>query len=441
MPDYPPEAQAEGIRGIVILELVIDAQGRVASAEVIRSIPALDEAALDAARKWEYEVTKVNGNPVSVRLTVPISFALKLPELNRQDGVPELRQGAPAAYPADRREDSATVVAEVTLDTDGAIADALITSGDSPWSEALLRAIRTWKFAVEDPETTVAFRVEARFSAGSKTQPGKVELRLSNPRRSKAEANPAATSAPGSPTPPAPAPRTEATPPERAPSKPATTEPAPPAAPPPTATPPPTSGTPPVPSSKPPEPPPSVTPPPGSAPPPTTTPASPEPATPSATRTTPSPRAAAPSAEAPPATGGKPPAETRSEQPPVEMLSVPPPKPAPSGPPENGVSAIRDVTLSPGVPDLVKGRRPVSPPLARMSGVTGRVEVRFAVNAAGIVSLQGAEGPELLKPAAQDAVTSWSFRRTSAERLRLVATFDYKPDAATAAVTVDEKTP
>ena len=44
-----------------------------------------------------------------------------------------------------------------------------------------------------------------------------------------------------------------------------------------------------------------------------------------------------------------------------------------------GVSAIRDVSLALGVPDLVRGRRPVPPPLARMSGTTGMVEVKFGV--------------------------------------------------------------
>ena len=87
-PAYPQEALAQGVRGIVILEILIDPQGKVASAEVIRSIALLDEAALLAVRKWEYEVTKVGGQPVSVKLTVPITFALKLPEVTRAPGVP-----------------------------------------------------------------------------------------------------------------------------------------------------------------------------------------------------------------------------------------------------------------------------------------------------------------------------------------------------------------
>ena len=42
-PSYPQEALAEGIRGIVILDLVIDTQGRVVETHFIRSIPGLDE--------------------------------------------------------------------------------------------------------------------------------------------------------------------------------------------------------------------------------------------------------------------------------------------------------------------------------------------------------------------------------------------------------------
>ncbi len=45
-PEYPPEAQAQGIRGIVILELIIDKEGKVAEARVVRSVAGLDEAAL-----------------------------------------------------------------------------------------------------------------------------------------------------------------------------------------------------------------------------------------------------------------------------------------------------------------------------------------------------------------------------------------------------------
>ena len=59
------------------------------------------QAALDAVRQWRYEVTKVAGHPVPVRLTVPLSFASKLPEMTREPGIPELRHGVGPALPSE----------------------------------------------------------------------------------------------------------------------------------------------------------------------------------------------------------------------------------------------------------------------------------------------------------------------------------------------------
>ena len=112
------------------------------------------------------------------------------------------------------------------------------------------------------------------------------------------------------------------------------------------------------------------------------------------------------------------------------MITAPPP----AATPENGVSAIRDVTLEPGVPDLTRGRRPVVPPLARMAGTSGSVEVSFSVSAAGTTTVQGATGPDLLRPAAEQAVASWVFRRARADRAYLVAVFTCAGDKGTAVV-------
>ena len=98
--------------------------------------------------------------------------------------------------------------------------------------------------------------------------------------------------------------------------------------------------------------------------------------------------------------------------PPVEVLTAAPPP----LPPENGISAIRGVEVEPGVPDLTRGRRPVSPPFARMARASGVVTVDFSVSAGGITAVQRAEGPEVFRPAAVQAVESWVFRRTRADR-------------------------
>jgi outer membrane biosynthesis protein TonB len=95
---------------------------------------------------------------------------------------------------------------------------------------------------------------------------------------------------------------------------------------------------------------------------------------------------------------------------------------------------VRDVSLGLGVPDLVKGRRPVVPPVARMANAGGEVQVTFAVDAAGVASVQKVDGPDLLKEAARQAVASWAFRRTTAERIFLSAVFSFQGDQARAEV-------
>ena len=95
---------------------------------------------------------------------------------------------------------------------------------------------------------------------------------------------------------------------------------------------------------------------------------------------------------------------------------------------------MKDVTLALGVPDLVRGHRPVPPPFARMSGTTGSVEVKFGVDAAGATSVSEIDGPEALKTAAAYTVQSWLFRRITVERLHLVASFEFAGETAKASV-------
>jgi TonB family protein len=75
-PVYPPLAQSAGVQGVVILDARIDRDGRVAETRVLRSIPLLDQAAIDAVRQWEYTPTLLNGQPVEVIMTVTVQFSL-----------------------------------------------------------------------------------------------------------------------------------------------------------------------------------------------------------------------------------------------------------------------------------------------------------------------------------------------------------------------------
>jgi len=76
-PAYPNIARTAKIQGVVILEAQISPQGRVEGVKVLRSIPTLDEAAIEAVRQWVYSPTLVDGVPVSVVMTVTVNFVLR----------------------------------------------------------------------------------------------------------------------------------------------------------------------------------------------------------------------------------------------------------------------------------------------------------------------------------------------------------------------------
>ena len=76
VPHFPPEAQAAGVKGAVVTEVVIDASGNVTDAKVVQSIPLLDEEALRVVRNWHFAPTMVNGQPVPVRMNLNVNFTL-----------------------------------------------------------------------------------------------------------------------------------------------------------------------------------------------------------------------------------------------------------------------------------------------------------------------------------------------------------------------------
>jgi TonB family protein len=435
-PEYPQEAQAHGVRGIVILTLVIDTAGRVADVELVRGITGLDEAAIAAVRRWEYEPLRVDGKPVSVRLTVPISFLLKLPEMTREAGVPELRQGAaPGWPPGASSKGPVRVLGELLVDETGQVVTAGITSGEQPWSDALIAALRTWVFLPEASGKPFAVNVRAEFSPVERSGQPRVALHLSGLRKDAAlpaatpaepprDAGPAPAAMPQVPPAPATAPEGAPTPAAAAPpapgppSTPASAVPLTPSAPaPPTAA---------IPTS----PAPAESKPGAQA---ATVPAPGSPAT--APETRPVVEAKAPSDPGPASAGAAAPSTTGAAQPAAEVLRAPVTPPTP--PPGPGVSAVRDIQLGAGVPDLTSGRRPILPPVARMAGTTGIVTVHFAIDGSGATSVAELEGPEPLTAAARSVVESWAFRRTSIERLRLVAEINYRADGASASVRIE----
>jgi protein TonB len=76
-PVYPEMARMAGIQGVVLLEATTDEKGDVVKVRVLKSIPELDQAAIDALKQWKYEPLIIEGKPKGVVFTVTVRFALK----------------------------------------------------------------------------------------------------------------------------------------------------------------------------------------------------------------------------------------------------------------------------------------------------------------------------------------------------------------------------
>ena len=76
-PQHPVVALQARVSGTVVLEALVDEQGNVADARVARSIPLLDQAALDAVKQWQFKPAMLNGEAVPVIVQIEMTFALK----------------------------------------------------------------------------------------------------------------------------------------------------------------------------------------------------------------------------------------------------------------------------------------------------------------------------------------------------------------------------
>lgn len=75
-PQYPQEAFVKKIEGTVVLEILIDASGRVVSARVLHSIPALNEAAIQTVKQWVFAPAMKHGRPVATIAQAPVGFRI-----------------------------------------------------------------------------------------------------------------------------------------------------------------------------------------------------------------------------------------------------------------------------------------------------------------------------------------------------------------------------
>ena len=76
-PVYSKAALDARVQGTVQLEIVVGPDGRVTDARVLKSVPLLDQSAIEATLQTRYEPVAVFGNPVSVVSIVNHTYSFK----------------------------------------------------------------------------------------------------------------------------------------------------------------------------------------------------------------------------------------------------------------------------------------------------------------------------------------------------------------------------
>lgn len=75
-PAYPEGARRARVSGLVIIEAAIDTKGNVRDVEVIKSVPELDRAAMEAVAQWKFRPSTLDGTPIATIMTVTVTFAM-----------------------------------------------------------------------------------------------------------------------------------------------------------------------------------------------------------------------------------------------------------------------------------------------------------------------------------------------------------------------------
>jgi len=190
--EYPPGMRVSGLRGEVLVDFVVDREGRVTNAYVARSLnSAFDEAALDAVRRWEFEPGRKGDVPVNTHMRVPVHFELRnridggdsgyevehkgdlsgLPPEYRYDVPPKPRGTVRPVYPYALLRDGVDGKARVhfLIEADGHIIFSAVDAADRPeFGAALQAAIECFEFepALRGGRPTRAlFAFEQQFTA------------------------------------------------------------------------------------------------------------------------------------------------------------------------------------------------------------------------------------------------------------------------------------
>ena len=78
-PDYPPSVRARGLKGSLVVNVIVCRSGRVLDAHAqwgqgADPVRELEDLAVTAAKQWIFSPAKVAGQPVAVKVAIPFRF-------------------------------------------------------------------------------------------------------------------------------------------------------------------------------------------------------------------------------------------------------------------------------------------------------------------------------------------------------------------------------
>jgi TonB family protein len=180
-PVYPKDALEAGVEGTVILEATTDIYGRMQKISVLRSIPMLDRAAVEAVRQWVYEPMIVNGKPRGTIFTISVPFVLK----DRTARAEVLTDAEPVriaaggvtpvpvkkvepVYPEIARQSrlEGEVILEILIDVAGRVRDAKVIRSVPLLDRAAFDALSRWTYEpviIDGKPVPVIFTVSVNF--------------------------------------------------------------------------------------------------------------------------------------------------------------------------------------------------------------------------------------------------------------------------------------
>lgn len=179
-PVYPKEARRAGVDGIVLLEARANENGDVEAVRVLKSESTLlNDAAIDAVRKWKYEPYYRDGKAHKIVFTVTVRFLLKDKAENdlEKEAVkiegdlepPKLLKKVDPVYPEEARKAliSGVVILNVTTDIQGkVIKTKVLKSPDPVLEQAAVDAVKQWVYeplVVEGKLCPAVFTVTVNF--------------------------------------------------------------------------------------------------------------------------------------------------------------------------------------------------------------------------------------------------------------------------------------